>query len=94
MKTNTANTTAAIISTSGEIIAITRNVEDFPSGKVAYAYNSKTDEISGNIVLVNPQLGKITRAKRYLESRAARECIASAKCISTETCFPRFVVSE
>lgn len=88
---NTATTTAqtaAIISTSGEIIAIARNVEDFPSGKVEYSYNS-TDE-----VLVNPKIGKLTRSKRYLESREARECLASAKCISSENCFPRFVVSE
>ena len=81
--------TAAITSTSGEIIAIARNVEDFPSGKVEYSYNSTDDK-----VLVNPKIGKITRAKRYLESREARECIASARCISTDTCYPKFVVSE
>lgn len=89
MNINTANTTAAILSTSGEIIAIVRDVEGIPSGKVEYSYNSTDDKI-----LVNPNIGKLTRAKRYLESREARECIASAKCISTETCFPRFVVSE
>ena len=89
MNTNPANTTAAIISTSGEIIAITRNVEGIPSGNVEYAYNSTDDK-----VLVNPKIGKLTRVKRYLESREARECLASAKCISTENCFPRFVVSE
>ena len=83
------NRTAAIISTSGEIVAITRNLEGIPSGKVEYSYNS-TDEN----VLVNPKFGKITRAKRYLESREARECIASARCISTNTCYPKFVVSE
>ena len=88
MNTNTANTTAAIISTSGEIIAITR-MEGIPSGKVEYSYNS-TDEN----VLVNPKIGNLTRAKRYLESREARECIASARCISTDTCYPKFVVSE
>ena len=81
--------TAAIISTSGEIIAIARNVEDFPSGKVEYSYNSTDDN-----VLVNPKIGNLTRAKRYLESREARECIASARCISTNTCYPKFVVSE
>lgn len=89
MNTTTANTTAAIISTSGEIIAITRNVEGIPSGKVEYSYNY-TDEN----VLVNPKIGNLTRAKRYLESREARECIASARCISTDTCYPKFVVSE
>ena len=80
--------TAAIISTSGEIIAITRNVEGIPSGKVEYS--NSTDEN----VLVNPKIGNLTRAKRYLESREARECIASARCISTDTCYPKFVVSE
>ena len=89
MNTNPANTTAAIISTSGEIIAITSNVEGIPSGKVEYSYNS-TDEN----VLVNPKIGNLTRDKRYLESREAMECIASARCISTDTCYPKFVVSE
>ena len=89
MNTNPANTTAAIISTSGEIIAIVRDAQGFPSGKVEYSYNS-TDEN----VLVNPKIGNLTRSKRYLESRAAMECIASARCISTDTCYPKFVVSE
>ena len=85
---------AAIINNRGEIIAIVIDVDGIPSGKVQYAYDCTIDALSGRRVLVNSRWGKLTRAKRYLESRAARECLASARCIDKRTCFPRFLVSE
>lgn len=87
------NATAAIIATSGKIVAIVHNAEGIPSGTVEYAYNSTTD-LSGESVLVNPMFGKLSRAQKYIESHAARECLASARCISTGNCYPRFIVSE
>lgn len=70
---------AAIMTTWDALVAIVDT--DLPSGSVIYAYDSIQDRMTGNTVLINARKGKLTRAKKTLESRAAHECLEGAKCV-------------
>lgn len=80
---------AAILSDNGEIVAILVEDTGIHAGTVEYAW-----ETAGGRVLVNARRGKLTRARRALESRQALECMASARCVDDTVYPPRFLIIE
>lgn len=80
---------AAIISKNGIVANITT---DLPSGDVRFAYETVADNISGRENLLNTQQGKITRARRILESREFQECLSSARLVSNNGICPEFLI--
>ena len=83
---------AAIISKRYGIVAIINT--DLPSGDVRFAYETVTDNISGREHLLNAQWGKITRARRILESREFQECLSFARLVSSDGIWPEFLIME
>lgn len=86
---STAN--AAIVSMSGDIVALI-NETDVRSGAVQYAWET-ANALGGGEVLVNARHGKLTRAKKILESWQALECMSTARCVDDTTVYPRFLIS-
>lgn len=80
---------AAIISKNGIVASITT---DLPSGDVRFAYEKLADNISGRENLLNTQRGKITRARRILESRKFQECLTFARLVSSDGVCPEFLI--
>lgn len=78
---------AVIISQRGEVVAVVEN-PGTASGTVEYAW-----EASGKC-LVNARIGKLSRAKRYLGSVHAFHCRNTARLITDETIYPRFLIIE
>lgn len=81
---------AAIISKRHGIVATIKT--DLPSGDVRFAYEKLADNISGKENLLNTQRGKITRARRILESRKFQECLTSARLVSSDGVCPEFLI--
>lgn len=81
---------AVILSTSGEIVAVLET--SMPSGVVEYAWET-ANTLGGGEVLVNARRGKLTRARRALESRQALECMSTARCVDGTTVYPRFMIA-